>query len=156
MAAAAPVAAQPAAPAPSAAVPSQSGLMGPVLYVSDVAKSVGFYEALGMKVAMRMGPPQHLETMLAFDGDPLGSGLILLSDGTATVPARIEHGHGYERTVMRIARLAEISARLQAAGFTVSPIRDVAMGYRMMLATDPDGYKLELVERGAHPGKAPQ
>jgi catechol 2,3-dioxygenase-like lactoylglutathione lyase family enzyme len=148
----APAAAQSASPPAQQAV-SQGGLMGPVLFVSDVARSVRFYEAIGMKVAMRMGPPDRLETILAFGGDPRGVGIILLSDSTAT-PVTIEHGHGYDRTVMRMGSLSAASGRLQAAGFAAGPIRDVAMGYKMMLATDPDGYKLELVEGPSQ--KAPQ
>jgi catechol 2,3-dioxygenase-like lactoylglutathione lyase family enzyme len=123
-------------------------LIGPALFVSDIARSLRFYEALGLHVGMDMGPPQRHETMLVF-GDPRNPGIILLSDKTATAPVAIDHGHGYDRTVMRIADLAAAQARLQAGGFATTPIRDVAMGYRMMLATDPDGYKFELVE--SHP-----
>jgi hypothetical protein len=48
--------------------------------------------------------------------------------------------------VLRLAHLTALEARLRAAGIKTTPISDVAMGYRMMLATDPDGYKYELVE----------
>jgi catechol 2,3-dioxygenase-like lactoylglutathione lyase family enzyme len=133
------------------ASPPANGLIGPVLFVSDVARSVRFYEALGFRVGTQMGSPQRHETILTFGGDPRSPGIILLSDQTATTPAVIDHGHGYDRTVLRIGDLAGVSARLQAAGFAATPIHDVAMGYRMMLASDPDGYKLEMVEAHSRP-----
>ena len=129
-------------------------MIGPALFVSDAARSIRFYEALGLHVGMDMGPPQRHETMLTF-GDPRNPGIVLLSDRTATAPAAIAHGHGYDRTILRIADLAATATRLQAAGFAVGPIHDVAMGYRMMLASDPDGYKLELVQPAPPPVKTP-
>ena len=124
-----------------------SALLGPALFVRDVQRSLAFYvTGLGMKVAIEMGPPQHRETILNFGGDPRSAGLILLSDQTATSPSPIEHGHGFDRVILRIANLGATEARLKAGGFATTPIRDVAQGYRMMTATDPDGYKLELVE----------
>lgn len=146
----APILAQTPAPNPAPKV-APSGLMGPVLFVSDVARSVRFYEALGLRVGMQMGPPQRHETILTFGGDPRNPGIILLSDNTAKTPALIEHGHGYDRTVLRIGDLSAVATRLQAAGFAPTPIRDVAMGYRMMTAHDPDGYTFEMVENPKHP-----
>ena len=145
---AAPLTAQPAPPAPS------GSLIGPALLVSDISKSLRFYvDGLGMKVAMEMGPVDRHETILSFGGDPRNPGIILLSDRRAGSRVAIDQGHGYDRTVIRLADLHSVSARLAAAGFAPSPIRDVAMGYRMMLATDPDGYRFELVESPARPAE---
>lgn len=139
-----------AQPAPSPA--ASDGLIGPALFVTDVARALKFYrDGLGMKVGIEMGAPAHHETILTFGGDPRAPGIILLSDQTAKTPAPIEHGHGYDRVVLRVGDLTAVEARLKGGGFTTTPIRDVAMGYRMMLATDPDGYKLELVETRAKP-----
>jgi len=141
------------APAASAQpAPAADGLIGPALFVSDVARALKFYrDGLGMKVGIEMGPPQRHETILTFGGDPRSPGIILLSDQTARTPAPIEHGHGYDRVVLRIGDLAATESRLKSAGFTTAPIRDVAMGYRMMMVTDPDGYRLELVETRRNP-----
>jgi catechol 2,3-dioxygenase-like lactoylglutathione lyase family enzyme len=146
---AAPVPAQvPSAPPSGEPV---SSLIGPALFVSDIARSVRFYEALGFRVGMQMGSPERHETILSFGGDPRSPGMILLSDMTAKAPVVIEHGHGYDRTILRIGNLTATAARLQQAGFATTPIRDVAMGYRMMVASDPDGYKLEMVETRPRP-----
>ena len=127
-------------------------IIGPALHVSALAPALHFYvDGLGMAVNMTMGPPDRRETILGFSRDPSQPGIILLADTTGAKPQAIGHAFGYDRLVLRIADLDATSARLKAAGFTPSPIRDVAMGYRMMTATDADGYKLELVERQARP-----
>lgn len=142
------------APAASAqpVQPPADGLIGPALFVSNVPRALAFYrDGLGMKVGIEMGAPARHETILTFGGDPRAPGIILLSDQTAKTPAPIEHGHGYDRVVLRVGDLGAIEGRLKRGGFATTPIRDVAMGYRMMLATDPDGYKLELVETRPRP-----
>lgn len=122
-------------------------LIGPALHVSDVARALKFYvDGLGMKVGLEMGPPTRHETILTFGGDPRQPGIILLSDQTAKAPPRIAQSNGYDRTVLRIDDLIAVAARLRATGFAPGEIRDVAMGYRMMMATDPDGYRYELVQ----------
>ena len=127
--------------------PPSDGLIGPALFVSDVPRALTFYrDGLGMKIGIEMGAPARHETILIFGADPRAPGIILLSDQTAKPAARIEHGHGYDRVVLRIGDLSAVEARLKRGGFLISPIRDVAMGHRMMIATDPDGYKVELVE----------
>lgn len=134
------------APVPAPAAPA-GALIGPALHVSDVARALKFYvDGLGMKVGLEMGPPTRHETILTFGGDPRQPGIILLSDKTAKVPPRIAQSNGYDRTVLRIEDLAAVAARLRAAGFAPGEIRDVAMGYRMMMATDADGYRYELVQ----------
>jgi catechol 2,3-dioxygenase-like lactoylglutathione lyase family enzyme len=135
----------PAGTATSAAL--TGALIGPALHVGNVERSLKFYvDGLGMKVGMQMGPPQRHETILTFGGDPTSAGIILLSDTTAATPPVIAQSNGFDRVVLRMADLTATAARLRAAGFAPGEIHDVAMGYRMMLATDPDGYRYELVE----------
>ncbi|MEJ5978204.1 VOC family protein [Novosphingobium sp. PS1R-30] len=128
--------------------PAASGsLIGPALHVSDVARALKFYvDGLGMKVGLEMGPSTRHETILTFGGDPRQPGIILLSDKTAKAPPQILQSNGYDRTVLRIEDLAATAERLRAAGFVPGEIRDAAMGYRIMMATDPDGYRYELVQ----------
>lgn len=130
-------------------VPAGS-VIGPALHVAALAPALRFYvDGLGMAVNLTMGPADRRETILGFSRDPSQAGIILLADTTAAKHPAIEHAFGYDRLVLRIADLDIAAARLKAAGFTPSPIRDVAMGYRMMLASDADGYKYELVEHRA-------
>ena len=139
-------------PAPPSAKPTTItaaavALFGPALHVSDVGKAVKFYtEGLGMRVVMEMGPPKRHETMISFGTLPRQPGLILLSDGTAKTPPKIMQSNGFDRLVMRVNDLGEVVLRLRRLGYSASDVKDVAMGYRMATATDPDGYKLELVE----------
>lgn len=136
-----------AAAAPALAEAPTASLIGPALNVSNVERALKFYvDGLGMKVGLEMGPANRHETILTFGGDPRQPGIILLSDRTAKSPPAIAQSNGYDRTVLRMADLSATAARLRAAGFTPSAIRDVAMGYRMMMVTDPDGYEYELVE----------
>jgi catechol 2,3-dioxygenase-like lactoylglutathione lyase family enzyme len=135
------------AEAPTAPAAPVASLIGPALHVGSVPRSLKFYvDGLGMKVGMEMGPPQRHETILTFGGDPRQPGIILLSDSTAATPPVIAQSNGFDRVVLRMTDLTATAARLRAAGFMPGEIHDVAMGYRMMLATDPDGYKNELVE----------
>ncbi|WP_295636290.1 VOC family protein [Novosphingobium sp.] len=134
------------------AIAPTGSIIGPALHVSALVPALHFYvDGLGMTVNMTMGPADRRETILGFGRDPSQPGIILLADTTRATPQAIGHAFGYDRLVLRITDLDATAARLKAAGFAPSPIRDVAMGYRMMLATDADGYKLELVERKARP-----
>jgi catechol 2,3-dioxygenase-like lactoylglutathione lyase family enzyme len=122
-------------------------LIGPALHVGNVERSLKFYvDGLGMKVGMKMGAPQRRETILTFGGDPTNPGIILLSDETVATAPTIAQSNGFDRVVLRLPDLAATAVKLRAAGFAPGEIHDVAMGYRMMLATDPDGYKYELVQ----------
>ena len=135
------------AEAPAAQPAPAGALIGPALHVGNVARSLRFYvDGLGLKVGMQMGPPQRYETILTFGGNPSDPGIILLSDETGAAVPAIVQGNGFDRTVLRMPDLAATAARLRAAGFAPGDIREVAMGYRMMMVTDPDGYKYELVQ----------
>ncbi len=149
--AAAQASAEPSA-TPVAPTGTAGALIGPALHVGNVGRSLKFYvDGLGMAVGAQMGPPQRHETILTFGGDPRSAGIILLSDQTAARPPVIAQSNGFDRVVLRMVDLTATTARLHAAGFTPGAISDVAMGYRMMLATDPDGYRYELVESRPRP-----
>lgn len=151
LAAAVPASAQ----APAAAEAGATELLGPALHVASVERSLAFYvKALGMRVNLQMGPVASRETMLGFGPDPSRAGIILLSDETGAKPRPIAHAHGFDRLVVRVSDLPAVVARLRAGGFAATDVRNVAQGYRMAMATDPDGYKLELVERASEQEKA--
>ncbi len=144
----APAMAEEAAPAPAAVA-----LLGPALNVSQLDREVKFYvDGLGMKVLMQMGQLKRHETMLGFANDPRQPGLILMSDSSASNLPPKTMGNGFDRLVMRISGLPQLVVKLRAMGYTISDVRDVAKGYTMAFATDPEGYKLELVESGTARG----
>lgn len=141
---------------PAAPATSSGAVIGPALHVANVERALKFYvDGLGMKVGIRMGSPQRRETILGFGGDPSAAGIILLSDETAATPPAIAQSNGFDHVVLRMTDLVATAARLRAAGFTSGEIRDVAMGYRMMMATDADGYKYELVQTPARKQEFP-
>ncbi|MFM6930698.1 MAG: VOC family protein [Novosphingobium sp.] len=122
-------------------------VMGPVINVGNRDRSVAFYtKGLGMVVQMDMGADKRHETMLGFAADRTRPGIILLSDLSAKTPANFTHGNAFERIVLRVRNIDGVVARLKSLGYQAGNVRDVAMGYRMAMASDPDGYKLELVE----------
>ena len=140
-----------ATPAPAQTPIPTGSIIAPVLHIANREKALHFYvDGLGMQLNMTMGASDRQENILGFSADPRQPGLILLFDTTKPT-APITHGQGYDRLVLRVADLDATAARLKTAGFTPTPIRDVAKGYRMMLATDPDGYRLEMVESRRQP-----
>lgn len=142
--------AQAQAPAKAPPPPAASGaVIGPALYVTDLPRSLRFYrDVLEMKVKMQFGAKGKEDAVLGFGSDPRQLGLMLLSDKTAAVPRRIEHGHGFDRFALSVPDLAAVQTRLRAAGFQAGEIQTVHGTVKMMMATDPDGYKIELIQGG--------
>ena len=130
-------------------------LIAASLRSSNMDASLRFYtEGLGMVVAHRMPLAKGQEVILGFSKERPQPGIVLVSDTTTGVGAKVVHGDGFRQIVLRVSDIQILSDRLTKAGYPPSPIRDVAMGYRMMIATDPDGYRYELVEsRRAVPAK---
>lgn len=141
----------PAQPATESA--TATAIIGTALNVTDLDKEMKFYvDGLGMKVLMQMGPANHRETMLGFAGNPRQPGIILMSDSTATAAKELTMGTAFSRLVIRVANLPALADKLHGLGYTVSAVRDVAQGYRMAMATDPEGFRLELVESASKSG----
>ena len=130
-------------------------MVGPALYVSDHERSLKFYtEGLGMTLRMRFGPKDKPDMVVGFGANPLDAGIMLLTDKEAPAPRAITHGHGFDRIALRVADLRTINARLQAAGFAPSEIQVVHGAIQMMIVTDPDGYRIELID--SKPAPRPQ
>ena len=140
--------------ADSPPAPPAGALIGPALNVSDVDRSLHFYvDGLGMRLATRRPGPQRIETILMFGG-PAGGSLLLMSDAKGAHPA-IAQSNGFDRLVIRLTDLDATAARLKAAGFATEAVHELMNGsVRVMRATDPDGYRLELVELHGMAGAA--
>jgi catechol 2,3-dioxygenase-like lactoylglutathione lyase family enzyme len=137
------VAAQPSQPTASS-TPAGS-IVGPALYVSDVNRSLKFYtDGLGMQVRMRFGPPGREDMVLGFGPDPSQPSIMLLSDKTAT-PRKVQQTHGFDRIALLVPDLPGLAARLRALGFAPSGIRDAHGTHLVMMVSDPDGYRFELL-----------
>lgn len=125
-------------------------IVGPGYYVSDIDKSLTFYrDLLGMTVRMRFGPDDRPDVVIGYGAEMSRPSIMLLSDRQQGEPRKIQHGHGYNRLAINVTDLADLKARLTAAGFQSSEIRVVHGAFLMMMATDPDGYKIELLQAHA-------
>lgn len=131
---------------PTQAPPAVNAIVAPGYYVADVQKSLKFYrDILGMQVRMQYGPADRPDIVIGFGADPMQAGIMLLSDKATPSPRKIVHSHGYSRLAVRLADLSGTHARLRAAGFVVSDIQVVHDVFLMAMATDSDGYQVELL-----------
>lgn len=138
--------AQPALPAPGTAPVMQPTIVGPALYVSDMARSLRFYrDVLGMTVRIQFGPKDKPDVMIGFGADPSKPCVLLLSDRSPS-PRKIEHPHGFDRFVIMLEDTPALAQKLRAAGFEASLPREVHGTSTMMMVTDPDGYKVEIID----------
>ncbi|HMS62175.1 MAG TPA: VOC family protein [Solirubrobacteraceae bacterium] len=114
--------------------------------IGDIDRSVAFYEALGFEEIGRM--PIRDEAINVFMGLP-GDGPRLELTYNFGVDA-YELGTGYNHIAITagdldatLARLAEQGIEAEKPPYTVSD-----GGTRICFVRDPDGYRIELIERG--------
>ena len=119
-----------------------------MIRVLDEARSVDFYDkAFGLKIADRFG----------FDGFTL---VYLRSpDADFEVELTINHdrtepyalGDGYGHIAFAVDDLEAEHARFTAAGLNPNPVkeffREGALLAKFFFVTDPDGYKIEVLQR---------
>ena len=115
------------------------------LRVSDLERSLSFYGALGHVVVGTVdGTPFGRLTMLRMPDDPFVS-LELVHD-----PARgaVDVGTGINHLVVQVDSLQAKVAELEQHGITAeaSGRHDDAGSPRTAWLTDPDGYRIELVQ----------
>lgn len=119
-----------------------------MIRVLDEARSLDFYaKAFGLEPAER----------LPFDGFTL----IYLRNAENDVELELTvnhdratpytHGDGYGHLAVAVADLDGEHARLTALGLPVTPVKEFAPGgallARFFFVTDPDGYKIEVLQR---------
>ncbi|NEA29792.1 VOC family protein [Actinomadura bangladeshensis] len=112
------------------------------LRVSDLERSLAFYTALGFT---RLGSVPETQfgslTMLKLPDDPFVS-LELVHD-----PARpVTDTGAVNYLVVQVDDLDATIADLAAKDVPAEPPADLAPGMRTSWLTDPDGYKIELVQ----------
>ena len=114
--------------------------------ITDIDRSVAFYTALGFEELRRM--PIREEAINVFMGLP-GDGPRLELTYNFGVDS-YELGTGYGHIAVTLDGLDETLARLAEQGIAPErppyTVRDG--GSRLCFVRDPDGYRIELIERG--------
>ncbi len=114
--------------------------------ITDVDRSVAFYEALGFEERRRM--PIREEAINVFMGLP-GDGDRLELTYNFGVDA-YDIGTGYGHIAVSVDDLEQTLARLQEQGIAPErePYRVRDGGSLLCFVRDPDGYRVELIDRG--------
>lgn len=113
------------------------------LRVVDIERSLSFYGALGYRVLGRVpGTEQGDLTMLALPDDPfVALELVHVPD----VPFSVG---GINHLVIQVESMTRSSELLASRGITVENValHDAETGFTTAWLTDPDGYRIELVQ----------
>jgi catechol 2,3-dioxygenase-like lactoylglutathione lyase family enzyme len=117
------------------------------LFVADHDRSVKFYSLLGFKNAPRVPETQNANQIrLSLTGNPEHTNIMLVKQPADQLnPARL----GFGIVVMDIANAAVLHKQLTDAGYKPENLMVgiTAAKLDIFYVTDPDGYRLELVQR---------
>ncbi len=119
--------------------------------VTDPDRSRAFYEALGMEFRrdldiVRNGELEATNYFFGFPGDEPELELTFNRDGRT-----YDLGTGYGHVAIGVDDLDSTLARLKEQGIEPErePYRVREGGSRLCFVRDPDGYRIELIERAA-------
>lgn len=120
------------------------------IYVSDIERSVGFYETLGLECTSRTDIPQHKEAIV--ENTERGGKIQLAQQLDNDAP--ITMGTAMWKLYVNTDDCETLHRNAVAAGYTsvLDPIRPERWPVTISFLADPDGYQVELVERHREPG----
>lgn len=123
-----------------------------VLRVTDLARSEAFYrDVLGMQQTFRYDIGKDVvEVAFGYPnaaGVASGAGIVLVHDPHRSEP--FEHGNTFSRYVLSVPDVAATFEHLQALGLSNlrMPVRYPQFKAIVGFAQDPDGYRIEILER---------
>ena len=124
-------------------------LLHTMLRVGDLQKSIDFYtRVMGMQLLRTTDRPeqQYSLAFVGYGGNP-GQAEIELTYNYGV--ERYELGTAFVHVAIAVADAAATCARVKAAGGTVTREAGPVKGGSTVIAfvQDPDGYKIELIER---------
>ncbi|SMQ58322.1 lactoylglutathione lyase [Devosia lucknowensis] len=124
-------------------------LVHSMIRVLDEARSVAFYEnAFGLHIVDRLDFETFALVYMA--GDAVGFELELTINKDRTEPYALGDGYGHLAVVVEDVEAEH--ARFTAEGLTAGKLVDFKNGdvpvAKFFFATDPDGYKIEVIQRG--------
>ncbi len=119
--------------------------------VLDLERSLRFYaQALGLREAHRLDFPEFALVYLRNDENDMELELTLNKGRTEPY----SHGSGYGHIGVVVADLDATHADLGAQGHECTPVKEFKRGdellARFFFIQDPDGYKIEMLERHGH------
>jgi lactoylglutathione lyase len=130
-------------------MPPMASYLHTMVRVTDPERSRAFYEALGMEFRrdldiVRNGELEATNYFFGFPGDEAELELTFNHDGRT-----YDLGTGYGHVAIGIDGLDETLARLKEQGIEPErePYRVREGGSRLCFVRDPDGYRIELIER---------
>src|SRR5215211_2214 len=114
--------------------------------IGDIDRSVAFYEALGFEERRRM--PIRDEAINVFMGLPGDGDRLELTYNHGV--SSYELGTGYNHIALTVKDLDGVLGELSEKGIEPEkpPYRVSEGGSRICFVRDPDGYRVELIERG--------
>jgi lactoylglutathione lyase len=123
-----------------------------MLRVGNLERSIAFYtNVMGMQLLRRSENPDYKYSLafLGFDGGNPGQAEIELTWNWDT--DRYEMGTAYGHIALGVPDAAAASEKIRAAGGKITREAGPVKGGRTVIAfvEDPDGYKIELIERPA-------
>ena len=126
-------------------------LLHTMLRVGDLQRSIDFYtQVLGMKLLRTSENPEYKYSLafVGFEGNP-GQAEIELTYNWGT--DRYELGTAYGHIALGMPDIRAACEKIRAGGGAVTREPGPVKGGTTVIAfvTDPDGYKIELIERDA-------
>ena len=124
-------------------------LIHAMVRVLDEARSVTFYRtAFGLEIAERVAFPDF--TLIYMSNAETGFELELTVNTGRTEPYDL--GNGYGHLAVSVADIEAEHARMRAAGLVPKDVkqmtRDGTPFAKFFFIEDPDGYKIEVLQRG--------
>ncbi|MGE5338615.1 MAG: VOC family protein [Gemmatimonadota bacterium] len=122
-----------------------------MIRVLDLDRSLKFYaDVLGLTESNRLDFPDFALVYLRNDENDVEIELTLNKGRTEAYT----HGTGYGHVGVVVDDLASKHRELTAAGYQPAPIKEFKRGNellaRFFFIQDPDGYKIEMLERHGH------
>jgi lactoylglutathione lyase len=122
-----------------------------MIRVLDLEKSLKFYEqVLGLKPAHQLDFPDFALVYLRNAENDFEIELTLNKGREEPYT----HGTGYGHVAVVVDDVAAEHARLQGLGYEPTPVKEFKRGEellaRFFFIQDPDGYKIEVLERQGH------
>lgn len=121
-----------------------------MLRVGDLQRSIAFYtQVLGMQLLRTSENPEYKYTLafLGYDGGNPGQAEIELTYNWGV--DKYEMGTAYGHIAIGVPDVYATCERIRAAGGTITREPGPVKGGTTVIAfvTDPDGYKIELIQR---------